>query len=88
MKIKEAMIHDLIRQCTLGKITFSRMAEIINEKAVETENSEQSRINLNVMIRQCCDSRDGKNLIFSEQRLCEYFDKSLQKKDYTEYDTI
>jgi len=37
MKIKESQLHNWINQVTEGKISFSRMVELINEESLKTE---------------------------------------------------
>lgn len=78
MKIKEALIHDLLMQVTSAKISFSRMCELINEEFYKPPSEEQADINRRTFLRQTSNGADTK----------EYFRKGLNLKDYNEFDTI
>lgn len=53
------------------------------------ENQKQAENNIKTMIRQCGIGYDKNgNPIFDKDLLREWFESELQKKDYTQYDTI
>lgn len=58
-------------------------------KQFESQLKQQAEINIKVMIRQCGVGYDNAgNPILDKHLLQEWFQKGLQQKDYTLYDTI
>lgn len=58
MKITVAFVRDLEKKVNSGEISFSRMVELLNEKAQATDEPEQELINGLFVVRQnndwCC----------------------------------
>lgn len=88
MKIIEARLHELIKEVSNGDISFSRMAELINEEFAKPVTEEQAKINVDVMIRHCQSQIIGNEVVFTKESLVDYFRANAQSKNYNEYDQM